>query len=223
MIRVLVVDDHPFILRGVLVALGGTPDLRVAAFTCDGQLAVELACCHRPDVALVDVQMPSLDGVSVARALHERLPACRVIALSSFDVPMIVVEMLEAGAAGYVLKDTAEEELVVAIRAALAGEIYVTPRLRSGLPQRLLSPGTFDPPRLTLRERDVLCLGAVGRTRKETGQALGIAPKTVEYHVHQIMARLEMSNIAEVIRYAIAKGWLNGQTSPVSAGSGADV
>jgi DNA-binding NarL/FixJ family response regulator len=124
---------------------------------------------------------------------------------------MIVLEMLEAGAVGYVLKESAEEELVTAVRSVLAGEVHVTPCLRACIPKRLLSPGTFDPPRLTGRERDVLTLIANGRSRKDVATSMGVAVQSVDYHVHEIQRRLETDALSDVLRYAITRGWIDDQ------------
>jgi DNA-binding NarL/FixJ family response regulator len=219
-IRVLVADDHPVFLRGLAAALNATPDIRIVGMVTEGRRVAPLAAELAPDVVLMDVQMPDLDGVSAAREVHALVPSCRVLALSGFDMRQIVIEMLEAGAVGYVLKDGVEEEIVAAVRAAMAGEIYVSPRLRADVPQRLLTPGTFDPPRLTVREAQVLRLVAQGMPRKQLADRLGVSPKTVEFHVHQVMLRLEMESIADVIRYATARGWLGQPGTLGPSGSG---
>jgi DNA-binding NarL/FixJ family response regulator len=208
MISVLAVDDHPLVLGGVRAAFAAASDVRLIGVVTDSRVALDLVRQHSPDIVLMDVQMPYLDGVSATRQLREAVPACKVLALSGFDFRPIVLEMLEAGAAGYVLKDSVGEDLLAAVRAVMAGEVYVTPRLRPLIPRRLLSPSTFDPPRLTEREAEVLRLVARGTPRKHVADWLGVSPRTVEYHVHQVMVRLEVESIADLIRYATARGWL---------------
>jgi DNA-binding NarL/FixJ family response regulator len=209
MIRVMVVDDHPVVVAGVAKALAAAPDVEIVGFTFHAREAVDLARQQAPDVVLMDVQMPEQNGILVARDLHEALPSCRVVGLSGFDFRAIVLEMLEAGALGYVLKDCIEADIVAAVRKAAAGEVFVSARLRPMIPQRLLFPHTFEPPRLTPRQSEVLRLVARGIPRKQVADTLGISVRTLEAHVHEAMTRLEVDSIADLVRYATAKGWVD--------------
>jgi two-component system, NarL family, nitrate/nitrite response regulator NarL len=214
MIRVMAVDDHPLFLAGVSKTFAATPDIRLVGLAFDAREVVDLARQHLPDVVLMDIQMPQLNGIAAARELHDAVPSCKLVALSGFDLRPIVLEMLEAGAVGYVLKDSVEVDIVAAVRAVMAGAVFITPRLRSMIPRRLLSPNTFAPPRLTAREEEVLRSIAQGTPRKRVAERLGMSPRTVEYHVHQMMVRLEVDSLADLIRYATAKGWVSDGSPP---------
>jgi DNA-binding NarL/FixJ family response regulator len=204
----MVVDDHPLFLAGVCKAFAATRDIKIAGFTFDPRETVELARRYLPDVVLMDIQMPQINGIAVARELHDAVPSCKVLALSGFDFRPIVLEMLEAGAAGYVLKDCVEKEIAAAVCAVVAGEMFVSARLRPMIPRRLLSPNTFEPPRLTERETEVLRLIAQGMPQRLVAETLHMSPRTVEYHVHQMMVKLEVDWLGDLIKYADAKGWL---------------
>ena len=209
-VRVLLADDHRLMragLRGLLVAEEG---FDVVGEAGDGRQAVALARDLVPDVVVMDVGMPDLNGIEATRRILSERPAIRVVALSMHADRRFVGEMMRAGAMAYLAKDCAYEELVTAIRAVTSGEVYLgrtvsTDVIRDwiqGLPEGSGSPGG----RLTAREREILQRVAEGRTTKEIAFQLGVSVKTVETHRQQVMEKLGLHSVAELTKYAIREG-----------------
>ena len=209
-VRVLLADDHRLMragLRGLLVA---EEDFDVVGEAGDGREAVALARDLVPDVVVMDVGMPDLNGIEATRRILSERPAIRVVALSMHADRRFVGEMMRAGAMAYLAKDCAYEELVTAIRAVTSGEVYLgrtvsTDVIRDwvqGLPEGSGSPGG----RLTAREREILQRVAEGRTTKEIAFQLGVSVKTVETHRQQVMEKLGLHSVAELTKYAIREG-----------------
>jgi len=213
MIRVLLADDHTIVREGVRLCLEAMGDIEVVAEAEDGQMAVQLANQLRPDVAVVDLTMPRLNGVEAIRQIRRDLPDTEVVVLSVHDSEPYVVQALRAGAAGYVLKRNAATELAAAIRAAHAGQAYLHPSIARRVIDDYLSRihasdgGVGEPhERLTPREREVLQLAAEGHTTRAIAGLLCLSTKTVEHHRASVMTKLGLHGQTELVKYAIRAG-----------------
>ena len=206
MIRLLLADDHRVVLDGLCTRLEQEPDLEVVGRAHDGEQAVEMAVDMLPDVVLMDVSMPRLNGLEAAAAMQVRCPGVRVLILSMHDNREYVREALERGVAGYVLKDVSMEEMVRAIHAVHDGGTYIS----SGASQALLADTLRGEKSgsLTPREEEVLRRVARGRTSKEIARELNISVRTVETHRQNIKGKLGLSCTADLTRYAMEKGWI---------------
>lgn len=209
-IRVLLVDDHRLFCDGLRLVVAGQPGMEVVGTAENGRDALRLARETRPDVVLMDVAMPDLNGIDATRQLLADLPGTRVIALSMHADRRYVSGMIAAGVAGYLVKDCVAEELARAIRAVVAGQVYLSPRVAGvvvGEYAGRLAGATPPPGRvLTPREREVLQLVAEGQTSREIAAKLHVSTKTVETHRRQIMDKLGLRSVAELTKYAIREG-----------------
>jgi two-component system NarL family response regulator len=201
-IRVMVADDHAVVREGLIAILNRQPDIRVIAEACDGAAAIGVWDRVRPDVALVDLRMPGLDGVAVTAALRAREPKVKVIILTTFDGDEDITRGLEAGASAYLLKDATPDELAECVRRVRNGDVFVAPSLAGRLVLHLRN----DP--LTARERDVLEELGRGRSNRAIAEALGIAEGTVKLHMKNILSKLDASSRADAIVIAIRRGFL---------------
>ncbi len=211
-IRVLVADDHTLVRQGLVRILTEDGSCEVVAEAADGLEAVERAIATRPDVAIVDVSMPRLNGIEAVRRIHKELPQTRVLALTVHDEEEYVVQMVRAGASGYLIKDSAAAELLRAVRALHRGEGSFGPQPARVLAERYRHPDrdTDDPyGALTPREREVFHLVIEGKTTKELAKHLGISVKTAENHRGRLMDKLGVHNTAELVRYAARRGLLD--------------
>jgi DNA-binding NarL/FixJ family response regulator len=210
-IRVLLADDHDLVRAGFRSLLERLEGIEVVAEAGDGREALDLIARHHPDVVLMDIKMPGLNGIeAMSRALRET-PGTRVVMLSMYANEEYVVQSLRAGAIGYLLKDAATAELELAVRAAARDEAYLSPAIsRRMIQEYLQTVGDNDPPLgpLTPRQREVLQLIAEGRTMKEIAALLCISVKTAESHRAQLMERLGIYDIAGLVRYALRVGFL---------------
>jgi DNA-binding NarL/FixJ family response regulator len=208
-IRVLIADDHTLVRAGIRALLQGLEGVEVVAEAGDGREALTLVETHRPDVLLTDIAMPHLNGLELAARVAQELAQTRVIMLSMHASEEYASRALQAGAAGYLLKDSGLAELEIAVRAVARGETYLSPavskhviadylRRTGGLPTEL--------DRLTPRQREVLRLIAEGETTKAIARKLGVSAKTAETHRAQLMERLEIHDVAGLVRYAIRVG-----------------
>ena len=189
MIRVLVVDDHKIVRTGLVGLLEAEADLEVIGEAADGQAAVAAVLADPPDVVLMDLSMPVLDGVGATRRISAAARGVRVVVLTSFADHTRVGQALEAGAVGYQLKDSDPAELVAAVRAAAAGHVPIDPKVAAALlPQRRSGP-TLSP-----REQDVLRLVALGMANKQIGRRLGIAERTVKAHLGRVFREIGVSD-----------------------------
>lgn len=196
MIRILLVDDQGIVREGLRSLLQAKPDLDVVGEAENGQVALEQSRLLQPDVVLMDVRMPIMDGVAATRTLHEEFPSIKVLVLTTFDDDDYVTKALRYGAKGYLLKDTPSEELADAIRAVYKGYTHVGPGLFEKLVTAAPSTPTPDPPpelsQLTPRELEVLQLIGQGYSNREIAQALFITERTVKNHVSSLLSRLSL-------------------------------
>lgn len=210
MIKIMIVDDHNIVREGIRTILDKYPDLKVVAEANDGRSAVESVAEVRPDVVLMDMSMPGMNGIEATQRIHAEHPEVRVLILSMHKDKRFVTQGFQAGARGYLLKDCASGELVQAVRTVAAGEMYVC----SGIVEVVIDdyirriPESFDSSQaqLTPREREVLQLIAEGNNAKNIAFLLKINVKTVDTHRQQIMKKLKMYSIAELTKYAIREG-----------------
>lgn len=205
MIRILIVDDHAVVRSGLRLLLEREDDLEAIGEAGDGKQAVKLARELTPDVVLLDVVMPGSSGIDAAAEIRIESPDSRILMLSMQDDPTYVRQAFASGAAGYVLKDAADAELVEAVRKVAAGDQYVHPALGARLvSEPEVSSGPVDS--LSDREREVLKLLADGLSIKEVAARLGRSVKTAEVHTYNLMQKLDVHDRSELIRYAIAHG-----------------
>jgi DNA-binding NarL/FixJ family response regulator len=190
-IRVLVIDDHPIVRQGLVAYLGSRDDITVVGEAADGHGAIAAAARLRPDVVLLDLVMPRMDGVEATRRLRELVPDVRVLVLTSFAAEDHVMEAVRAGAAGYLLKDVEPADIAAAIRAVHRGDAYLHPEAAAHVIAAVTDDGqTALLDRLTPRERDVLALLGEGRSNREIARDLTVAEKTVKTHVSSILRKL---------------------------------
>lgn len=209
-VRILLADDHQIIIEGLRALLEKHSEVEVLAETDNGREAVKLARNLAPDVVVMDVAMPDLNGIDATRQILSENPKVKVIALSMYSKRQFIVKMLEAGAVGYLLKDCAFQELANAIRTVTNGDIYLGQQVSSVAVQdyvnRLRDKKTDEKSQLSQREREVLQLIAEGLLTKEIAQKLNISGKTVETHRRNIMKKLEIDRVADLTKYAIREG-----------------
>src|SRR5205809_4983853 len=204
-IRIILADDHEIFRNGLKAVLSRHPEHEVIAEAADGEIAVRLAAELRPDVVVMDIGMPQLNGIEATRQIRAK-PECsqtHVIALSIHTEGPVVRRMLEAGAAGYLLKDVAGEELVHAIQTVRHGEVYLGSGLANVVARQILPSGA---PALSRREEQVLKHIAEGLTTKEIARVLNVSPKTVDTHRQHLMGKLKIHSIAELTKYALRLG-----------------
>ncbi|MFJ8854781.1 response regulator [Streptomyces sp. NPDC102437] len=204
-IRVVVVDDHTVMRAGVVALLAGQDGIEIVGEAGDGRDALDLVARHDPDVALVDLRMPVLDGVGATTEITARYPRTRVLILTTYDTDQDIERGVEAGAIGYLLKDATREQLADAIRSAARGETVLAPRVAEKLIARMRRPAQ-EP--LTARETDVLDAVADGLTNAEIGRRLVIAEATVKTHLLRLFAKLDVSDRTRAVVVAMERGLL---------------
>lgn len=211
-VRILVADDHTLVRESLVGLLEAAEGLQVVAQAADGVDTIEKAIATRPDVVIVDISMPRLNGIEVVRRLREALPATRVLVLTMHQEEEYVLHVVRAGAAGYLVKDSPVAELVTAVRNLHAGRGHFGPQAAKALADQLYDPkrAVIDPYRaLTSREREVFHLIIEGLTTKEIARKLEISAKTAENHRSRVLDKLDVRNTAELVRYAVHHGLLD--------------
>jgi DNA-binding NarL/FixJ family response regulator len=216
-IKILIADDHAVLRSGLRLLLNAQPDFEVVGEASTGEETVERAMSLQPDVLLLDIAMPDLNGLEAARRIRQQAPDLRIIVLTMYDDEAYLRQFLEMGAAGYVLKKAADTELAAAIRAVHRGESFVYPSLMgrlidSYLKQPSLPTTTEDNDGLSPREVDVLRLVALGYTNQQIADELCIGVSTVETHRTRIMEKLGLRGRAQLVRYALARGLVKNPT-----------
>jgi two-component system, NarL family, response regulator NreC len=207
-IRVVVCDDHALFREGVKTILGGQPDMEVVGEAANGKEAVEQAIRLYPDVVLMDISMPVLKGFDAVRRIKKARPDIKVLILTVYDDEDLVARCLDAGAAGYVLKDSPPLQLVYAIQAVQLGQQFLSPKVLTGVVRQYISqPADFRGgyELLSDREREILVLLAEGQSLKDVATKLNLSVKTVDAHKYNLMRKLDLHDRSELIRYAIRK------------------
>lgn len=208
--KILIADDHAIVRQGLRALIDKEADMMVTAEAGTGAEAIGLTREERPDLIVMDISMPDTNGIDATRSITMEFPDVKVLALSMESDRRFVVEVLKAGANGYVLKDAAFTELATAIRAVAAGDTYLPPRVTTLLIKEYLQripedvPATYE--NLSSREREILQLIADGGNAKEIAFAFGVSVKTVENQRHSIMKKLDLFSIAELTKYAVRQG-----------------
>jgi DNA-binding NarL/FixJ family response regulator len=206
-VRVLVVDDHPVVRGGVVGWLAAQPDIDVVAEASDGLEALAAVAEHAPDVVLMDLRMPRIDGVAATERITAAHPAVRVLVLTTYDTDADIVRAVEAGATGYLLKDTPLPQLADAVRAAARGETVLAPPVAARLVSRMRAPAVEAP---TPRELEVLAGVARGLTNAEIGRELYIGEATVKTHLLRVFAKLGVDDRTRAVMLAVERGLLPG-------------
>ncbi|MBX9829504.1 MAG: response regulator transcription factor [Xanthobacteraceae bacterium] len=211
--RIALCDDHPIVLAGLQNLIASEADFEMVGTATSGLTALKLIVDKQPDIALIDISMPELNGIALARRLAEEAPSVRVMVLTVYEDRAFLKQALDAGVRGYLLKRSAAENLIQAARAVLTGGIYVDPAIVdrvfvNNTPRQGRNGDKPMMPALTERESEVLKLTALGFTNKETARRLDIGVKSVETYKARGLEKLGLSTRAELVRYAAAEGWL---------------
>lgn len=205
-IRIVLADDHSVVRQGFRRILDAQPDMEIVGEASNGKEALESAARLTPDVVVMDVAMPELNGIEATRRMAETAPRTRVLALSMHKDSVYVREILRAGARGYLLKDAVDEDLIAAVRAVSRGEGYLSPGVADAVLTDYRQHVTDPIDLLTSREREVLQLIAEGKTNKEIATTLNLSVYTVDAHRGRIMEKLNLHSTGELVRFAIRKG-----------------
>ena len=208
--KILLVDDHKILRDGLCSLLKETPDMDVVGEAADGRTAIRLVHDLSPDVVIMDISMPDLNGIDATRRINADYPDVKIVALSMHHDKHFVSEIFKAGASGYLVKDSAFDELENAIRIVVDGKTYMNPQVANLVIESLVSQSSPSCRQslslLTEREREVLQLISEGRSTKQVAADLNVSAKTVESHRRQVMGKLNIRNVAELTKYAIREG-----------------
>ena len=213
-LRIFLADDHAVVREGLKSLVEAQPDMQVTGEAGDGQTTCELVPALRPDVVIMDVSMPGMSGARAAEQLRQACPEVKVLALTVHEDKGYLRQLLEAGAAGYVLKRAAADELIRAIRTVAAGGVYLDPALAGtvvgGFVRKPAGKGVSEAGDLRDREAEVVRLVAAGHSNKEIAGRLGLSVKTVETYKARSLEKLGLRSRADLVRYALGRGWLQG-------------
>ena len=209
-IRIIVADDHAIVRHGLIRLIQQEENMTVVAQAENGLSVLQIVREHTPDVVIMDISMPQLNGIEAARQIINEMPKVKIIALSMHSAKRFILEMFRAGACGYLLKECASEELVEAIRIVSQGKTYVSPSISDIVIENyVMDNNQFEDSAfsvLTQREREVLQLLSEGKTTKQIARSLFISPKTVEAHRLRVMGKLNLDSVARLTKYAIQEG-----------------
>jgi two-component system, NarL family, response regulator NreC len=211
MVRMVIVDDHPFLRTGLRCVLEEHPEFRVVGEAADGREGVQLVEKEKPNLAILDIGMPNLNGIEAARQIHDSFPEVAIIMLSVHSDESYVLRALKAGARAYLLKQSAEADLITAVKAVMQGKSFFSPAVSQMLLEDYMrqlrdrqAEDTYD--LLTAREREILQMVAEGKSNKEIASLLHLSPYTIETHRANMMEKLSLHNVPELILYAVRKG-----------------
>jgi two-component system, NarL family, response regulator NreC len=211
-LRIVVADDHAIVRQGLKLLMESQPDMEVVGEAADGKAVLELATALKPDIVVMDISMPGVNGLIATRRLKQQQPGVTIVALTRHEDDTYLEELLRAGASAYVLKQSAPVNFLQAIRAVAAGGIYLDPAMTSRVAEGMLSGKARVEPtttaKLTERESEVLRLVAMGHSNVEIAARLNISVKTVEAHKTNAMRKLGLAGRVDVIRYGVLQGWL---------------
>lgn len=211
-LRILLADDHAIVRQGLKLLIDSQEDMAVVGESADGNGVLERAAALKPDIVVMDVSMPGMNGLVATRTLKQAQPDMLIVALTRHDDENYLEELLRAGASGYVLKQSAPQELLRAIRAVAAGGLYLDPAMTSRVADGLLGRKPVITPQphapTSERESEVLRLTAIGHSNKEIASQLEISVKTVEVHKANAMRKLGLNGRVDIIRYGVLQGWL---------------
>ena len=207
-VKIMLADDHQMMREGLRSLLSRQSDFQVVGEADSGGKVLEMARALQPDLVIMDIHMPGLDGIEATRLLRSENPQIKVLALSMYSNRRFVEDMIQAGATGYLLKECAFQELTEAIRSIVRNEVYLSPRISHVLINRFIAADARAPDldALSEREREILRLIAQGKSTKEIAVLIQVSPKTVDACRRQIMEKLNMHSIADLIKYAIREG-----------------
>ena len=205
MIRVLVADDHPIVRGGIVALLESADDLSVVGEASTGLQAVELALEHEPDIVLMDLQMPALSGAEATARILEQRPGIRVIVLTTYESDSAILQAIEAGASGYLLKAAPAGEILAGIRSVVAGDVALAPSIAAMLVNRVKAPAG---PTLSARETEVLALVAQGKSNPAIAQALFVSEATIKTHLLHVFEKLNVSDRTRAVTKAMELGLL---------------
>ena len=215
-IRVLLAEDHIIMREGTREFIQREPDMEVVGEANDGEEAVALASRLKPDVVVMDIRMPKLNGIEATKQIKQQYPSIAVLILTAFDTDQYIFALLEAGAAGYLLKGVHAYELIDAIRAVYAGESVLHPVIASRVIRRVVSPipesKSVEP--LSEREMEILKLAAKGISNKDIGEKLFVSPRTVQVHLGNIFHKLGVASRTEAVLFGLKRGWMSLEDLP---------
>jgi DNA-binding NarL/FixJ family response regulator len=209
MIKILLADDHALVRQGFRLILSTQPDMQIVGEAGNGREAVELAEKLQPDVVIMDVAMPELNGIEATRRIATAAPRARVLALSMHKDAVYVREILRSGARGYLLKDSVDADLLAAVRSIAKGEGYLSPGVSDAVLTDYRKHVTDPIDLLTTREREVLQMIAEGKTNKEIATVLGLSVYTIEAHRGRVMEKLNLHSTGELVRFALRSGMID--------------
>jgi DNA-binding NarL/FixJ family response regulator len=208
-IRVVLADDHPVVLEGIKSLIRTAPEMELVGEASDGRAALQLIKATAPDIAIIDASVPLLAGAELARCITEQCPQVKILVLTVHEDRAYVQQLLQAGVRGYLLKRSAAEELVRAIRVVIAGDLHIDPAIASKLLSGVAAgSATLTPSDLSQREEEVLQLVAQGFSNKEAAAKLALSVKTVETYKARAAEKIGLRTRAEIVRYGATRGWL---------------
>lgn len=208
-LRIIIADDHTLVRAGLVTLMARMQDVEVAAEAGNGREAVKLARDMEPDIALLDIAMPELNGLEAAERIHRDTPKTKIIILSMHANEEYVAQALKAGASGYLLKDAATTELEMALKVVAQGQFYLSPSISRQVVDSYLHGGPTGLDLLSPRQREILQLIAEGKSTREIAESLHLSVKTIETHRAQLMERLDIHDTAGLVRYALRKGLIS--------------